>query len=153
MSDGLAHCRSISVFKIFEMIKQLSNVIFAIFIALRIGIHNLTHARAMDTAIIPYGHLQTFPYCENRKFRENVVTARAESILLLRMAICFLRAFVIVPLTFYSSMRQSYDTGCASSSDVQFHRTLLAVLFIHRVLFYAAIQLLFVHFCIKDAKM
>ena len=41
------------------------------------------------------------------------------------MAKCFLRSFVIVPLTFYSSMRQSYDSGCASSSDAQFHRTLL----------------------------
>ena len=63
------------------MIKQLSNVIFDIVIALRIGIHNFTHARAMDTAKIPFGHLQTFPYCEKkRKFRENVLTARAESI-------------------------------------------------------------------------
>ena len=43
------------------------------------------------------------------------------------MAKCFLRAFVIVSLTFYSSMRQSYDTGCASSSDAQFHRTLLGL--------------------------
>ena len=63
MSDGLAHCRSISVVNIFEMIKELSNVIFDIAIALRIGIHNFTHARAMDTAKIPFGHLQTFPYC------------------------------------------------------------------------------------------
>ena len=55
MSDGLAHCRSISVLKIFEMIKQLSNVIFDIVIALRIGIHNYAHA--MDTAKIPFGHL------------------------------------------------------------------------------------------------
>ena len=53
---------------------------------------------------------------KNRKSRENVVTARAESILLC-MAKCFLCAFVIVSLTFYSSMRQSKDTGCASSSD------------------------------------
>ena len=81
MSDGLAHCRSISVVKIFGMIKQLSNDIFDIVITLRIGIHNFTNAHAMDTAKIPFGHLQTFPYCEkNRKFRENVVTARAESI-------------------------------------------------------------------------
>ena len=65
MSDGLAHCRSISVVKIFEIIKQLSNVIFDIVIALRIGIHNFTHAHAMDAAKIPFGHLQTFPYCEN----------------------------------------------------------------------------------------
>ena len=63
MSDGLAHCRSISVVKIFE-IKLLSNVIFDIVIALRIGKHNFTHAGAMDTAKIPFGHLQTFPYCE-----------------------------------------------------------------------------------------
>ena len=86
------------------MIRQLSNVIFDNVPALRIGMHNFTHARAMDTAKIPFGHLQTFPYCENRKFRENVVTARAKSILLC-MVKCFLRAFVIVPLTFYSSMR------------------------------------------------
>ena len=64
MPDGLAHCRSISVLKIFEMIKHLSNVIFDIVIALRIGIHNFTHACAMDTAKIPFGHLQTFLYCE-----------------------------------------------------------------------------------------
>ena len=106
------------------MIKQLFNVIFDIVIALRIGIHNFTNACAMDTAKIPFGHPQTFLYCKNRKFRENVVTARAESILLC-MAKYFLRAFVIVPLTFYSSMRHSYDTGCASSSDAQLHRTLL----------------------------
>ena len=80
MSNGLAHCRSIGVVKIFEMIKQLSNVIFDIVIALRIGIHNFTHARVMDTAKIPFGHLRTFPYCANRKFHENVVTASAESI-------------------------------------------------------------------------
>ena len=64
MSDGLAHCRSISIVKIFEMIKQLSNVIFDIVIALRIGIHNFTHAHAMDTAKISFGHLQSFPYCQ-----------------------------------------------------------------------------------------
>ena len=62
MSDGLAHCRSIREVKIFEMIKQLSNCIFDIVIVLRIGmcIHNFTHACAMDTAKIPFGHLQTF---------------------------------------------------------------------------------------------
>ena len=139
MSDGLAHCRSISVVKIFEMIKQLSNDIFDIVVALRIGIHNFTNAHARDTAKIPFGHLQTFPYVKNRKFRENVVTARAESSLLC-MAKCFLCAFVIVPLTFYSSIRQSYDTGCASSSDAQFHRTLLYVriiswYFYHQLMF------------------
>ena len=69
------------------------------------------------------GIFRLFRITKNRKFRENVVTARAESILLC-VAKCFLRAFVIVPLTFYSSMRQSYDTGCASSSDAQLHRTL-----------------------------
>ena len=41
------------------------------------------------------------------------------------MAKYFLRSFVIVSLTFYSSMRQYYDTGCASSLVAQFHRTLL----------------------------
>ena len=56
--------RSISVLKIFEMIKQLSNVLFDIVIALRIGIHNFIYARAMDTAKIAFGHLQTFLYCE-----------------------------------------------------------------------------------------
>ena len=69
------------------------------------------------------GIFRLFRNAKNRKFRENVVTARAE-LFFLRMAKCFLRAFVIVPLTFYSSMRQSYDTGCASPSDAQFHRTL-----------------------------
>ena len=64
MSDGLAHRRSISVLKIFEMIKQLSNVVFDIVIATRIGIHSFTNARAMDTAKISFGHLQTFPYCK-----------------------------------------------------------------------------------------
>ena len=79
MSDGLAHCRSISVVKIFEKIKQVSNVIFDIVIALKICIHNFTHAHAMDTTKISFGHLQTFPYCEKSEI-ENVVTARAESI-------------------------------------------------------------------------
>ena len=77
MYDRLADCKSISVIQIVEMIKQLSNVIFDIVIALRIGIHNFTHARAMDAAKIPFGQLKTFSL--NRKFRENVVTARAES--------------------------------------------------------------------------
>ena len=64
MSDGLAHCRPISVVKISVMINQLSNVIFDIVIALRIGIHNFTHAHAMNTAKITFGHLLTFPNCE-----------------------------------------------------------------------------------------
>ena len=123
MSDGLAHCGSIRVVKLFEIIKQFSSVIFDIVIALRIDIHSFTHACVMDTAKIPFGHLQTFRIAKNRKFRENVITARAESFLLC-MVKCFLRAFVMVPLTFYSSMRQSYDTGCASPLDAQFHRTL-----------------------------
>ena len=70
------------------------------------------------------GIFRHFHIAKNQKFRENVVTASAESILLC-MAKCFLRAFVIVSLTFYSSRRQSNDTGCASSLDEQFHRTLL----------------------------
>ena len=107
MSDGLAHRRSISVLKIFEMIKQLSNVIFYIVIASNIGIHNFTYAHAMDTAEIPFGHLQTFPYCKNRKFRENVVTARAESI-----------------FTVYGKMFSSCI--CNSATDLlQFHKTFL----------------------------
>ena len=69
------------------------------------------------------GIFRLFRIAKNRKFRENVVTARAESIFHV-YGKCFLRAFVIVPLIFYSSMRQSYDPGCASSSDAQFHRTL-----------------------------
>ena len=72
------------------------------------------------------GIFRLFRIAKNRKFRKNVVTARANQFLLC-MAKCFLRAFVIVSLTFYSSMRQSYDTGCASSSDAQFHRTLLYI--------------------------
>ena len=78
MSDGLAHCRSISAVKIFEMIKQLSNVIFDIVITLGIGMHDFTHARVMYIAKILFGLLRSLPYCENRKFRENEVTARAE---------------------------------------------------------------------------
>ena len=105
MSNGLAHRRSISVLKIFEMIKQLSNVIFDIVFALEIGIHNFTRAHAMDTAKIPFGHLQTFPYCEKRKFRENVVTARAESI------------FTVYGKIFSSCV-------CNSATDLlQFHET------------------------------
>ena len=105
MSNGLAHCRSIMAVKIFEMVKQPSNVIFEIVIALRIGIHNFTHASAMDTAKIPFGHLQTFPYAENRKFRENVVTARGESI-----------------FTVYGKMFSS--CVCNSVTDLlQFHET------------------------------
>ena len=110
MSDGLAHCRSISVLKLFEMIKQLSNIIFDIVIALKIGIHNFTHARAMDTAKIPFGHLQTFPYktiAKNRKFRENVVTARAAPI-----------------FTVYGKILSS--CVCNSATDLlQFHETVL----------------------------
>ena len=65
-----------------------------------------------------------FHIAKNRKFRENVVTAHGESIFTVYGKI-FLRAYVIVSLTFYSSMRQSNDTGCASSSDAQFNQTLL----------------------------
>ena len=72
------------------------------------------------------GIYRLFRIAKNRKFRENVVTARAESIFTVYGKI-FLHAFVIVPLTFYSSIIQSYDTGCASSSDAQLHRTLLYV--------------------------
>ena len=105
MSDGLAHRRSISILKIFEMIKQLSNVIFKIVIALRIGIYNFTHARAMDTAKIPFGHPQTFPYCEKSEIPRNVVTARAESI-----------------FTVYGKMFSSCI--CNSATDLlQFHET------------------------------
>ena len=87
------------------MIKQLSNVIFDIFIALRIGIHNFTHACAMDTAKISFGHLQTI--AKNQKFHENVVTACAESI-----------------YTVYGKMFSSYV--CNSVTDLlQFHETVL----------------------------
>ena len=40
---------------------ELYKVIFDIFIALRIDMHNFTHVLAMDTAKISFGHLQTFP--------------------------------------------------------------------------------------------
>ena len=60
MSDGLAHCRSISLLKIFEMIKQLCSVMFDIVIAFKIGMHNFTYACVMVTAKISFGHLQTF---------------------------------------------------------------------------------------------
>ena len=77
MSDGLAHCRSISVLRIFEMIKQLSHVIFDIVIALRIGIQNFTYACAMDTAKFLFGHLQTFPHGEKSEIpRGGVVRMR-----------------------------------------------------------------------------
>ena len=74
-----------------------------------------------------------FCNAKNRKFRENVVTARAESFFtvygkMFSSCVCNNATdvlHVIMPLTFYSSMRQSYDTGCASPSDAQFHRTLL----------------------------
>ena len=120
MSDGLAHCRLISVVKIFEMIKQPPNVIFDIVIALKIGIHNFTHAQPWIDLLLKFhsGIFRLFCIAKNQKFRENVVTARAESIF---------TAYVIVPLTFNSSMRQSYDTGCLSSWDAQFNRTLLYV--------------------------
>ena len=52
MSDGLAHCRLTSLVKIFEMIKQLFNVIFDIVIALRICIDSFAHAVAMETSKI-----------------------------------------------------------------------------------------------------
>ena len=62
------------------MIKHLSNVIFDIDIALRIGIHNFTHARAMELLKFQSGIFRLFRIAKNQKFRENVVTARAESI-------------------------------------------------------------------------
>ena len=46
--------------KIFEMIKQLFNLIFDI-IALRIRMYNFANAGAMDTVKFSFGHLQTFP--------------------------------------------------------------------------------------------
>ena len=80
MSDGLAHCRLTRVVKIFEMIKQPFNVMFGVFIVLRIFMHNFAHAGAMDTAQFSFGHLQTFCYSKNRTLRENVVIAPAETI-------------------------------------------------------------------------
>ena len=129
MSDGLAHCRSIRVVKIFEMIKHLSNVIFDIVIALRICIHNWTHARAMDTAKIPFWHLQTFPYCEKSETPQKCSYCTCRINFYCVWQKYFLRAFAKVSLTFYSSIRQSYDTGCASSSDAQFYQTLLYILY------------------------
>ena len=70
------------------------------------------------------GIFRLFRNAKNRKFRENVVTARAETFFTVYGKM-FSSAFVIVQLTFYSSMRQSYDTGCVSPSDEQFHWTLL----------------------------
>ena len=105
------------------MIKQHSNAIFNIVISLKIDILNVPWILLKFHS----GILRLFSIPKNRKFRENVVTARAESIFTVNDKM-FFRAFVIVSLTLkgkYSSMRQSYDTGCASSSDAQFHRTLL----------------------------
>ena len=98
MSNGLAHCRSIGVVKIFEMIKQLSNVIFDIVIALRIGIHNFTHASVMDTAKIPFRHLRTFPYC-------------AKSEIPRKCSYCTCRIFTVYGKMFYSWV-------CKSVTDV-----------------------------------
>ena len=82
-------------------------MLYDILIALRISIHNFTHARAMNTAKVPFGHLQTFPYWENQKFRENVVTACAESI-----------------FTVYGKMFSS--CVCNIATDLlQFHETVL----------------------------
>ena len=110
MADGLGHCRSISIIKIFEMIKQLSNNIFDIVIALRIGLHNFTHARAMNTAKIPFGHPQTFLYCEKSEIPRKCSYARAESI-----------------FTVYGKMfSSSCSCVCNSATDLlQFHETVL----------------------------
>ena len=89
------------------MIKQPSNVIFDIFTALRIGIYNFTHARAMDTLKLHSGIFRLFCIAKNRKFRESVVTARAESI-----------------FTVYSKMFSS--CVCNSATDLlQFNETVL----------------------------
>ena len=107
MSDGLAPCRSISVVKIFEMIKQLSNVIFDTVISLRIGIRNFTHARAMDTAKIPFGHFQTFPYCKKSEIPR-------------KCSYCTSR----INFTVYGKMFSS--CVCNSVTDLlQFHETVL----------------------------
>ena len=82
----------------------------------------------MDTAKIPFGHPQTFPIAKNRKFRVSVVTARAESIFTVYGKV-FSSCVCYSATDLYSSMRQSHDTGCASSSDAQFHRTLLYTFF------------------------
>ena len=60
MSNGLAHCISISVVKLFEIIKQLYNVIFDIVISLRTGMHNFTYAHAMNAVKFSFGPLQIF---------------------------------------------------------------------------------------------
>ena len=108
MSDGLAHCRSIRVLKIFEMIKQLSNVIFDIIIALRIGIDNFTLMH-MPWVLLKFhsGIFRLFRIAKNRKIRESVVTARAESI-----------------FTVYGKMFSS--CVCNSATDhLQFHESVL----------------------------
>ena len=107
MSDGLAHCRSISVLKIFEMIKQLSNVIFDIIIALRIGIHVILLMHMPWILKFHSGIFRLFHIAKNQKFRENVVTARAESI------------FTVNGKMFSSCV-------CNSATDLlQFHETVL----------------------------
>ena len=108
MSDGLAYCRSISVLKTFEMIKQLSNVIFDIIAnALRIGIHNFTHARAIDTAKIPFGHLKTFPYCEKSEIPR-------------KCSYCTCR------INFYCVWQNVFFVRLNSATDLlQFHETVL----------------------------
>ena len=75
MYDGFAHCRSNSVEKIFETIKQRFNAMFDFVITLRIGMYNFAHVGVMDTAKFSFGHLQTF-----QKIRNSAKIACAESI-------------------------------------------------------------------------
>ena len=65
------------------------------------------------------GIFRLFRIAKNRKFRESVVTARADSIFTVygkMLSSCVCNSATDL----YSSMRQSYETGCASSSDAQF---------------------------------
>ena len=86
LPDGLAHCRSTSAIKLFEMMKRLFNYIFPMQVTwILLNFHS--------------GNFRLSRNAKNRKFRENIVMAGAEC-----MANCLVRAFVIGSLTFYSSM-------------------------------------------------
>ena len=107
MSDGLVHCRSISVLKIFEMIKQLSHVIYDIVIALRLVYTILLMHVSWILLKFYSGIFRLFCIAKNRKIRESVDTAHAESI-----------------FTVYGKMFSS--CVCNSATDfLQFHETVL----------------------------
>ena len=69
------------------------------------------------------GIFRLFRNAKNRKFGENVVTARAESFFTVYGKM--FSSCVCNSATDLLQFHESYDTGCASPSDAQFHWTLL----------------------------